>query len=663
MRPDITVHLLKQAGKTILLWFFFAALMQAQEANQLTPDLSLDSLLNIKINTATKYEQTAREAPASVTIITSGEIRQFGYRTLDDVLSHVRGFYTSYDRNYSYVGARGFSRPTDYNDRLLVLLDGHTLNENFSGGASIGTDFPIAMESIDRIEIVRGPGSALYGTGAMFAVINIISRKGNAVDGVRASGELGSFGRRQGTLMYGQSWDNNSDLLVSGIIGDIKGEDLYYPEFDSPSTDNGVARNLDWDKYWGVSAKYSIENFAFRGFTSSRTKGIPTASYGIVFNDERAQTLDRMMYADMSYAFNFSNEKSLSVRTYVDHYGSHGMYPCDALVLNEAETDCNWAGAESKFRWDIGSDNRLTAGLEYRNNFRAYYHNWDTTTYFDGDFPYNVSSVYLQDEYQVSQNINLTLSVRHDEYTTVGSATTPRGGIVYNFMDKTATLKLLYGAGFRAPNCSESEYFDSSSHFKSNQGLQPEKIYTTELVWEQRLNDEWFGTVSLYHYDIKDLIDVTIDPADQMQEYKNLNAVRANGIEMEMNGRLKMGLELHGNYAYQEAVDNDTKEKLTNSPSHLVNLSLTYPFTSYFLAALEMQYQSERITVYQTAAKSFFLTNLNLVGRRLNDYIGCSLLIRNLFNVGYSLPAGYDNLQPAILQDGRSFIAKIELKY
>ena len=142
---------------------------------------SLDELLDVKISGAAKYEQTARQAPASVTIITSEDIERYGYRTLADALMTVRGFFVSYDRNYTYVGVRGFSRPTDYNNRILLLLDGHTLNENVYGAAQLGSELPIELDLVERIEIVRGPGSALYGTGAMLAVVNVVLKKGSAL--------------------------------------------------------------------------------------------------------------------------------------------------------------------------------------------------------------------------------------------------------------------------------------------------------------------------------------------------------------------------------------------------------------------------------------------------------------------------------------------------
>ena len=135
--------------------------------------LSLEELLDVRIPTvyaASKFEQKVTEAPASVSIITADQIRMYGYRTLADILRGVRGFYVTYDRNYSYLGIRGFSRPGDYNSRVLLLIDGHRVNENIFGSALIGTEGTLDVDLIERVEVIRGPSSSLYGTNAFLGV-------------------------------------------------------------------------------------------------------------------------------------------------------------------------------------------------------------------------------------------------------------------------------------------------------------------------------------------------------------------------------------------------------------------------------------------------------------------------------------------------------------
>jgi len=156
--------------------------------------LALDSLLNTPIDASGKYQQTAREAASSVTIVTHEKIEHFGYRTLNDVLQGVSGFYLSNDRNYSYLGARRFSRPTDYNNRILLMIDGHQMNAGIWGSAPL--ELPIDPEYLERVEIVRGPGSALYGTGAIFGVINLVTRSGASISGSQAAMLGGSYGQR-----------------------------------------------------------------------------------------------------------------------------------------------------------------------------------------------------------------------------------------------------------------------------------------------------------------------------------------------------------------------------------------------------------------------------------------------------------------------------------
>src|SRR5947199_5850293 len=153
-------------------------------------EISLEELMKMEIpvvEAASKYKQKITEAPSSVTIITSDEVKKYGHRTLADILRTVPGMYVTYDRNYSFLGVRGFNLGGD-NNRILLLVDGHRLNNSLSDSAFIGTEFIVDVDLIDRVEVIRGPGSSLYGNNAFFGVVNVITRRGHDLTGNGAEG-------------------------------------------------------------------------------------------------------------------------------------------------------------------------------------------------------------------------------------------------------------------------------------------------------------------------------------------------------------------------------------------------------------------------------------------------------------------------------------------
>jgi outer membrane receptor for ferrienterochelin and colicins len=222
--------------------------VRAQEPpdlTSLTPE-ELARLQTRSVSTASRYLNKITDAPASVSIVTAEEIRLYGYRTLADVLNSVRGIAISYDRSYTYLGFRGLSRPGDLNTRILVLIDGHRLNDNVFDSALVGDEFPLDLDNVDRVEIIRGPGAAVYGTGAFSAVISVITRRGGDVHGLEATGSLGTLDTRRLRLAWGTASGNRVHLLVSGSIADSAGQpQLHFPEFDTPQTNGGIADDAD----------------------------------------------------------------------------------------------------------------------------------------------------------------------------------------------------------------------------------------------------------------------------------------------------------------------------------------------------------------------------------------------------------------------------------
>src|SRR3989454_669560 len=185
----------------LAVWSLCAGRALAQQLPADLTQLPLEELMSIDVvYGASKHDQKVTEAPSFVSVVTSEDIARYGYRTLADVLRSVHGFYTTYDRNYTYLGVRGFSRPSDYNSRFLLLVDGHRINDNFYGSAYIGTEEVIDVDLIDRVEIIRGPSSSLYGTSAFFAVINVITLKQGDVPRLQLSGTGASYGTPAGRV-------------------------------------------------------------------------------------------------------------------------------------------------------------------------------------------------------------------------------------------------------------------------------------------------------------------------------------------------------------------------------------------------------------------------------------------------------------------------------
>lgn len=651
----------------IISMFSFSILMCQEEA---VLNTSLEDLLNVKISTAAKYEQTLFEVPASTTVVTSEDIERYNLRTLTELLQHIKGFFTRDDRNYSYFGLRGFDRPSSYSNNNLLLINGHILNENIYWQPFIGNDLALNTKIIDRVEIIRGPGSALYGAGAMLSVINIITKKGISMDQISMTGSIGSYDKKELSVLLGKELATDLDFTISGKFGDIGGQDLYFSEYDSPETNNGWAKGLDWEKFFNFYTTLTYKEFELSGFYTSREKAIPTASWETEFNNHNSKTRDTRAFIDLKYNSDISNSMSFKSKIFLDYYKYQGTYPYETLQHDSNEG--LWLGGEFQYIWDIFANNRLIAGVEARHSFQSDYKLWSSDSIlFDDNFPYTILSFYIQDSYQIFENLGLTLGIRHDNYSTVGSSTSPRLALIYN-PTKTSALKALVGQAFRAPNIYEVEYEDFSSQ-KGNKNLLPEKILNSELVFEQEIFDDLFFSSSLFYYEVENLIDQFTDSTDGLLQFQNRNNAIGVGFDAEFNLRTDFGLWSYINYTHQILEDKNTKEKLTNSPRHIMKFGASYNFWKSMIIGFESILESERKTIFDTDTKSYFLTNLILTykpkfenGNSLLNIISMfsiSMKINNLFDVEYSLPGGYEHKQKSIMQNGRNFILDLNFNF
>jgi len=624
--------------------------------------VSLDSLLNIKINSASKHWQKTDEAPSTVSIITSDDIEKFGYRTLDEALNSLAGFYTSYDRNYSYVGVRGFSRPTDYNDRILLLINEHPINENIFGSSPTGSDLGLPMESIERIEVIRGPGSALYGTGAMFAVINIVTKTGKSFNKTTIKAGLGNLGRYSGNVNYGTDTQSGADIFVTAEYFKQYGNNLYYKQFDTDSTNHGIVSNLDKEEYYDVLASLNYDNFSLQAKYSNRIKYIPTAPFSVIFNDPRTKTVDGYNFIDANYTIPFSETHKILLRTSLDNYLYKGVWPY-VEYLQQEESNGLWWTFSLQDSWSMSSSNMLISGIEFKKDLNAEYKIFDSSsTYFEMNKLNSVFSFFLQDELQILKNLSLNCSFRFDDYSNMKGYLSPRAALIYNILPVT-TLKFIVGSSLRAPSPYELYFQDPLNNFLQNPNLSPERILTGEFVVEQRFSKKIYSTFSLYSYNVHDLIDQKLNTADSSLQYQNFSKVHAFGVDADINYSSQEGIRAYLRYSYQLAMDPSSEEVLSNSPAHLLKAGLILPLNKTFNCATEIIYETDRICVDGSATNSFVLANLAISTNKLFDRIKIHLKINNLFNTAYSYPGGYEHLQPSIMQDRRTYFLTAELEF
>ncbi|MBI5386748.1 MAG: TonB-dependent receptor [Verrucomicrobia bacterium] len=640
--------------------------------------LSLEDLHELEIPTvygASKHEQKTTEAPSAVTIVTREDIQQFGHRTLAEVLRSVRGFYVNSDRGYSFVGLRGVNRPGDYGGGVLLMVNGHRLNDPVADEAFNGTEFPLDVDLIDRVEVIRGPGSALYGNNAFFTVINVLTRKGRDVQNVESSFAAGSFDTYSGRVSVGHRFTNGVELLLSGTYLDSAGHDtLHYPEFSD--VNEGRARRLDGQWLGQTFLSLAYREFTLEGLFGYRFKSVPTGAYGSLFNVAPNDLLDERAFLELKHRHEFDSGWLLQSRLYFDHYNYWADEPYDGaevgrpgeIVLNHDESDTRWWGGEVQASKTLWERHRLTLGVEGRHDMLVHQLNHyvdPRQTVSDLDTPAGSFGFYAQDEFSIRTNLLLNAGVRYDYATTFGDTVNPRAGLIYSPWTPT-TFKLLYGQAYRAPNAYEFDF--TAPGYYPNHGLKPETIRSYELVWEQRLSRPLRFMAALFYNQIEDQItqiDESSDPDNPRWVFHNIGSIEVKGAEVELEGHWSSGVRGRLSYTYAQATDRDTGGLLSNSPRHVGKFNLAVPlYRDKVFAGLELQALSRRWNdTRDTTTPGFLVANLTLFSHELAKGLEVSASVYNLFDKRYRDPVGPDFTQDFIEQDGRTFRVKLTYRF
>jgi iron complex outermembrane receptor protein len=641
-------------------------------AQSTLPDLSLEDLMKLdsgQVFGASERLQPATEAPAAVSFITAEEIRRYGYRSLADILRAIRGLYVSDDRNFSLLGVQGFAKPGDYNSRILLTVNGHRVNDNVFGQAEIGPEFGLDPAMFERVEIIRGPASSLYGGSAFFAVVNVITRSGTSLAGGSLTVQGGSLGTELIRASGGQRLANGLDIAVSGTYQHSDGvRRLYFPAYDFPATNNGIAEGLDGEGAGQLYGHVSIKGLTMTTAYGTRHRDVPTASFGTLFNQHqwREQTTDRHTLIDALYARSFIGTH-MSFRASFDRFTYDGIYPFPGPegsptpdVAHNSVVGTRWTVSSGLTR-DLPGRQTLRAGLELIDNVSQD----QKLQYIDSpvvamkkDRSSLQHAVYAEDEIKFTHRFIINLGLRYDSYSDFVRVT-PRTALIF-IPSSAQSFKYLYGRAFRAPNAYELNDF----YFGEQVGdLRPESIDTHQLVWERYTNDWLRTSVSTYWYKADRLITSVSDERTFLgTTFVNEGEVRAKGLELEAQMRLKWGWQALTSYSLQKAIDQQMHTALPNSPRHMVKLRLSVPgpLAGSYISA-EGLYLSQRFTLAgsHVAGKPVFNINwIQPVGRTWELFAG----LRNIFDADVADPASSSHRQDAIPQNGRTARIGLRLK-
>jgi iron complex outermembrane receptor protein len=534
--------------------------------------LPLERLLEMRVIAASSYEQSAAEAPSAVSVITASEIRARGYRTLADALASLPGLYVTNDLSYSYLGSRGFNRIGDYNGRFQLSVNGLRTNDALFDMAYLGTEFPLDMALIERIEFAPGPGSSIYGSNAMLGVINIVTRRGSELSGWRVAPAVGSNNLRELGVSFGRHFDSGLEVLasVSGLRED--GQDFYFRAFDTPATNNGIASGQNGEHYRRGYLRATYEGFDFEAFAGRRDKTTPSIYVGSNFLSNENRVLDNLAFATLRYQREIVADLQLEANLNAGGYDYKGIYPYEGGPNNQDDANGRWRGGELRLVGTLWKGHKIVTGVEFQDNTRLDQRNADPDlVYLDRHDTGRRSAVYVQDEVRIHEGWLLNAGVRMDRYYSFGSSTNPRLALIGEIAPGT-TLKLLYGSAFRAPNAYELYY--QSSSFVSNEKLGPERSRSAEAVIEQQLGERLRWRASLFQYRFDDLIEQVAESGEYV--YRNRGSVTGRGTEVSMTALLPAHARANASASYHD-VRNDDGQRLTNSPRYTAKAALEAP--------------------------------------------------------------------------------------
>ncbi len=545
---------------------------------------------------ASRAAESVEDAPASVTIIPKYELLGMGYPTIAEALRGVRGVYVNDDRSYSSLGFRGFAHPGDYGNRVLVTIDGQPTNDNYIGSSYVGFDGRVDLDDVDRIEVIRGPGSALYGTSAFFGVVNLVTRSRNSPTHVEAGVSAVEYGVLRGRIHATYKIDDEAGFWMS-LSGarTPDGRDFTIAEY---ATDGATGQSIGNDGFNAgtLSGRAWWKSLTFQWFYTARKKRLPTGIYDSDFPSHDTTFFDRRAFGELRFEKAFGETLVLS-RAHVNVYNFDQQlaYPNDpANDTTGYETDSfrgTWFGLEQRAAAALVPNRlRVTVGGEGQYHLKT--HQFNSTEFggslLDRNDPFWLGTGYLLADWTPTSGVKISPAARADYYSTVGFSVNPRLAIALH-ATPTTTVKILGGKAFRVP--SVYELFFVSGAQRAPSSLKPEEIYSGELELNQRFSSTVSATLAGYVNYVHRLIVLQGggSTADQNYYANSDFPVLSSGFEGEIRRDFRQGWMISAQISLQKTRylhAGSERREVPNSPELLAGAKVGIPILQKVLGVM-----------------------------------------------------------------------------
>ena len=546
-------------------------------------DLELESLLDPEVVSASRRLEKVSEAPASVFVLTAEEIRDQGFRSIAEALASVPGLFVADQRAFQYLGVRGINIPDDESTHVLVMIDGHPINNSGLTNTYISRDLPVTLAALERIEVIFGPAGGIYGPFAFFAVINFITGAGHP--GVSASLAGDADATRPNGAEAAFTADarlKELEVFVHAGAFHTAGVDFSFPGLDTPGrpapdggavpgTDSGNAQNfytrLRW-REWTLSAGYV-----------NRSAGDPFASYLSVVGDSNNQYGNRIGFATLAWEKRLLPELELMAQLSYDAARATDRYiypspPAGTGPINDLATD-SFESAVLRAELRPREGTLITLGADDQLHHTVQLTSADLLTNLLNDpvngvgigpidQDYNSLNTYLLLEQSLGSALRFQGGLNFYSNTMSGSRFTGKLSAAYQ-LSGTDTLKLVWSQGFRPPSVAEELYTDGQ-YYQQNRALHPERAESTEGIWEHRFGTGVSTRLNAFYSDYQDLIAYRSapapglagppdpnNPADYQLQAQNVDAARVLGGEAAFRFLLSGVLQGYGGVSVEHA--------------------------------------------------------------------------------------------------------------